>query len=43
MILTATTRAGHAAADADTYTRRRNRHIRAHLYITPYGLEYRSK
>ena len=43
MILTATTRAGHAAADADAYTRLRGRHIRAHLYITPYGLEYRSK
>lgn len=43
MILAATTHAGHAAADADTYTLRRHRHIRAHLYITPYGLEYRSK
>ena len=43
MILTATTHAGNAAADADTYTLRRHRHIRAHLYITPYGLECRSK
>ena len=43
MTLTATTYAAILAADADAYTLRRNRHIRAHLYITPYGLEYRSK
>ena len=43
MILTATTHAGNAAADADAYARRQGKHIRAHLYITPYGLEYRSK
>lgn len=42
MTLTATTYAGLLAADADAYTRMRGRHIRAHLYITPHGLEYRS-
>ena len=31
MILTATTHAGTLAADADAYTLRRHRHIRAHL------------
>lgn len=30
------------AANADLWTTRRSR-IRAHLYITPYGLEYRSR
>ena len=30
-------------ADADKYRRFGNRHIRAHLYITPHGLEYRSR
>ena len=39
----ATTYAGMLAADADAYTRLRGRHIRAHLYITPHGLEYRSR
>lgn len=43
MILTATTYAAHLAADADAYTRRQGRHIRAHLYITPTGIEYRSR
>ena len=33
----------YIAADADAYTRLKGRHIRAHLYITPYGLEYRSR
>ena len=39
----ATTHAAWLAADADAYTRLQGRHIRAHLYITPYGLEYRSR
>ena len=43
MTLTATTYAAHLAADADAYKRLGNRHIRAHLYITPHGLEYRSR
>ena len=43
MTLTATPYAGLLAADADAYTRLRGRHIRAHLYITPTGLEYRSR
>ena len=43
MTLTATTYAGMLAADADAYTRRKGRHIRAHLYIAPYGLVYRSR
>ena len=43
MNLTATTYAAMLAADADKYRRFGNRHIRAHLYITPYGLEYRSR
>ena len=43
MTLTATTYAGTLAADADKYRRFGNRHIRAHLYITPHGLEYRSR
>ena len=42
MSLAATTHAAMLAADADAYTRFGNRHIRAHLYITPTGLEYRS-
>ena len=43
MNLTATTYAGALAADADAYKRFGNRHIRAHLYITPHGLEHRSR
>ena len=43
MTLAATRHAGMLAADADAYTRLRGRHIRAHLYITPHGLEYRSR
>ena len=43
MTLAATTYAGMLAADADAYKRFGNRHTRAHLYITPYGLEYRSR
>ena len=43
MTLAATTYAGMLAADADAYTRLKGRHIRAHLYITPHGLEYRSR
>ena len=42
MTLAATTYAGLLAADADAYTRLRGRHIRAHLYITPYGLDRKS-
>ena len=43
MTLTATRCAAMLAADADAYKRFGNRHIRAHLYITPHGLEYRSR
>ena len=43
MTLTATRYAAILAADADAYTRLRGRHIRAHLYITPHGLVYRSQ
>ena len=43
MTLTATTYAAMLATDADAYKRFGNRHIRAHLYITPTGLEYRSR
>ena len=35
MTLAATTYAAMLAADADKYRRFGNRHIRAHLYITP--------
>lgn len=42
MTLIATRYAALLAADADAYTRLQGRHIRAHLYITPTGLEYRS-
>ena len=42
MTLAAATYAGMLAADADAYTRLKGRHIRAHLYITRHGLEYRS-
>lgn len=42
MTLTATRYAALLAADADAYTRLKGRHIRAHLYITSNGLEYRS-
>ena len=43
MTLAATPYAGFLAADADACKRFGNRHIRAHLYITPTGLEYRSR
>lgn len=43
MTLPATTYAGDIASDADAHRIRGNRHIRAHLYITPNGLEYRSR
>jgi len=43
MTLTATTYAALLASDADAYTRLKGRHIRAHPYITPTGLEYRSR
>ena len=43
MTLAATRYAALLAADADAYKRFGSRHIRAHLYITPYGLEYRSR
>ena len=43
MTLAATTYAAMLAADADAYARLRGRHVRAHLYITPHGLEYRSR
>ena len=42
MTLTATRYTALLASDADAYTRLQGRHIRAHLYITPHGLEYRS-
>ena len=38
----ATTAAVIVAASADHWATRRSR-TRAHLYITPYGLEYRSR